>query len=158
MYRVLLISAVEGIEAVEQVNNIYRHLSYRGNDITLFDIARLKMDDEYVHHIDTFKSQVMDAADAIILVTDEFCASLVQDVQSLFTTHNKSKRSSNVWYHNGVCCTILGGSIKNSGVAKQLWEVFSNQHILDFTDLFPYGKTKTYNLDYTKETAQPAVV
>ena len=111
-----------------------------------------------LHQLDILKFQIIDSADATILVTDEFCASLTQIVQSLFTTPLKSKRSSNVWYHNGVCCTILGGSVKKSRVAKQLWEVFSDQHDLDFTDLFPYGKTKTYSLDYTKETAQPTVV
>lgn len=102
--------------------------------------------------------EIMETADAVVLVTDEYCSYLTQIVQNLFSmTCKKLKRSSNVWNHNGVCCTILGGSVRKSKVAKELWEVFQEQE-LDFTDLFPYGSPRLYNLDYTKETAQPTVV
>lgn len=104
--------------------------------------------------------EVIESADAIVLVTDEYCALLTQVIQSLFTINSKRvKRSSNVWFHNGLSCTILGGSVKKSRVAKHLWEVFSEeQNELDLTDIFPYGSPRPYVLDYTKETAQPTVV
>ena len=102
---------------------------------------------------------MIESVDAIVLITDEYCAYLTQVIQGLFKVDSKKlKRSSNVWFHNGVCCTILGGSVKKSRVAKQLWEVFTDQHELDLTDLFPYGSPRSYVLDYTKETAQPTVV
>ena len=101
--------------------------------------------------------QAVRTADAVVLVTDEYCAYLTQQIQSLFTTSKRFKRSSSVWFHNGICCTILGGSVKKSRVAKQLWEVFSEQNELDLTDIFPYGSPRPYVLDYTKETAQPTV-
>lgn len=103
---------------------------------------------------------LVQSADAIVLVTDEYCTLLTQVIQSLFTIKSKRmKRSSNVWFHNGLCCTILGGSVKKSRVAKHLWEVFSEEtNELDLTDIFPYGSPRPYILDYTKETAQPTVV
>ena len=104
-------------------------------------------------------SGMVESVDAIVLITDEYCAYLTQVLQGLFKVNSKKlKRSSNVWFHNGVCCTILGGSVKKSRVAKQLWEVFSEQNELDLTDIFPYGSPRSYVLDYTKETAQPTVV
>lgn len=97
--------------------------------------------------------------DAVVLITDEYSAYLTQVVQGLFKINSKkSKRSSNVWFHNGVSCTILGGSVRKATVAKQLWEVFSQQNELDLTDIFPFGSPRSYVLDYTKETAQPTVV
>ena len=103
--------------------------------------------------------QMASKADAVVLVTDEYCAYLTQAIQSLFTINSKRlKRSSNVWFSNGVCCTILGGSVKKSRVAKHLWEVFTEENELDFSGIFPYGSPRSYVLDYTKETAQPTVV
>ncbi|XP_057309806.1 uncharacterized protein LOC130647834 [Hydractinia symbiolongicarpus] len=165
MARVFLIkSIVENTEANEQVNVIFRHLASRGNDVTLFDISHLDWSNSY-DEIEVRKQmdllnvlEIMETADAVVLVTDEYCSYLTQIVQNLFSmTCKKLKRSSNVWNHNGVCCTILGGSVRKSKVAKELWEVFQEQE-LDFTDLFPYGSPRLYNLDYTKETAQPTVV
>ena len=104
-------------------------------------------------------SGILIAVDAIVLITDEHCAYLTQVIQGMFKMNSKKlKRSSNVWFHNGVCCTILGGSVRKSCVAKQLWEVFSEQNELDLSDIFPYGSPRSYVLDYTKETAQPTVV
>jgi len=165
MARVFLISAIVGDEtdANEQVNIILRHLTCRGNDVTLFDMS-VVLNSNWHADIEEIKkelnlSEIVDAADAVVLITDEYCAYLTQLVQSLFTiTSKKLKRSSNVWNHNGVCCTILGGSVKKSKVAKELWEVFNEQQVLDLTDIFPYGSPKLYSLDYTKETAQPTVV
>lgn len=165
MPRVFLLSAITGSGSeAEQVNIILRHLASRGNDVTLYDMSVLGNDQ---CDVEDLKKQmnflkimdVMKSADAIVLVTDEYCAYLTQVIQSLFTINSKRlKRSSNVWFHNGVCCTILGGSVKKSRVAKQLWEVFSEQNELDLSDIFPYGSPRPYVLDYTKETAQPTVV
>merc|ERR1719193_334332 len=104
-------------------------------------------------------TELVYAADAVVLITDEYCAYLTQLVQSLFTiTSKKLKRSSNMWSNNRLCCTILGGSVKKSKIVKELWEVFNEQQSLDLTDIFPYGSPKFYSLDYTKETAQPTVI
>jgi len=161
--KVFLISAVT--EQSEAVNIILRHLACRGNDVTLFDMTL--MDFDYNTDISEIKEQldtlnvlnIMEEADAAILITDEYSAYLTQIVQRLFKmTSKKLKRSSNVWNHNGVCCTILGGTVKKSKVAKELWEIFSDQGELDLTDIFPYGSPRLYTLDYTLETAQPTVV
>ena len=107
--------------------------------------------------------EMLESADAVVLCTNEYCACLTEIVQSVLTVtstkklSNKLKRSSNVWNHNGVCCTILGGTVKKSKVAKELWEVFQEPE-LDLSDIFPYGSPRLYSLDYTKETAQPTVV
>lgn len=120
-----------------------------------FDAENLKKQIELLNLLD-----VIETADAIVLVTDEYCALLTQVIQSLFTINSKRiKRSSNLWFYNGLCCTILGGSVKKSRVARHLWEVFSEeQNNLDLTDIFPYGSPRPYVVDYTKETAQPTVV
>jgi len=161
--RVLIISAItgNGPEQAEQVNIILRHLTARGNDVILYDFSAGNTDNCDVEQL---KQQlditgITEAVDAIVLITDEYCAYLTQIIQGLFKVNSKKqKRSSNVWFHNGVCCTILGGSVRKSRVAKQLWEVFSQQNELDLTDIFPYGSPRSYVLDYTKETAQPTVV
>ena len=102
--------------------------------------------------------KMAEKSDATVLITEEYSAYLTQVVQSIFKISNtKLKRSSNVWNHNGLCCTILGGSVKKSKVAKELWEVLQEPDELDLTDLFPYG-SRCYPVDYTLETAQPAVL
>jgi len=164
MCRVFLISAItgNGPEQAEQVNIVLRHLAARGNDVILYDLSADNTNDNC--DINDIKKQLnivdmLEDVDAIVLITDEYCAYLTQVIQGLFKVNSKKlKRSSNVWFHNGVCCTILGGSVRKARVAKQLWEVFSEQNDLDLSDLFPYGSPRSYVLDYTKETAQPTVV
>jgi len=163
MSRVFLISAItgNGPEQAEQVNVILRHLTARGNDVILYDLSAANANECDINEIKKQLDLVgmLESVDAIVLITDEYCAYLTQVIQGLFKVNSKKlKRSSNVWFHNGVCCTILGGSVRKSRVAKQLWEVFSEQNELDLTDLFPYGSPRPYVLDYTKETAQPTVV
>jgi putative heme degradation protein len=168
MARVFLISAIVGEDgdANEQVNVLLRHLTDRGNEVTLFDMSIVLRDNwnNAESEIEQIKkelnlSHMIEAADAVVLVTDEYCAYLTQLVQSLFTiTSKKLKRSSNMWSNNRLCCTILGGSVKKSKIVKELWEVFNEQQSLDLTDIFPYGSPKFYSLDYTKETAQPTVI
>ncbi|XP_066919276.1 uncharacterized protein [Clytia hemisphaerica] len=162
--KVLIISAITGThgpDQAEQVNIVLRHLTARGNDVILYDFSAANNEQ---YDIEMLKKQLntsgmVESVDAIVLITDEYCAYLTQVLQGLFKVNSKKlKRSSNVWFHNGVCCTILGGSVKKSRVAKQLWEVFSEQNELDLTDIFPYGSPRSYVLDYTKETAQPTVV
>jgi len=117
--------------------------------------------------VQTLKTQlemirVEHSMDAVVLITDEYSAYLTQVVQGLFKLNSNKKlrrcSSNNVWFNNGVSCTILGGSVRKATVAKQLWEVFSQQNDLDLTDIFPFGSPRSYVLDYTKETAQPTVV
>lgn len=168
MTKVFLISAIVGSSesSSEQVGIILRHLASRGNDVTLLDISH----GDCISHVpETYQDiqldatvvEMLESADAVVLCTNEYCACLTQ-IFALTSSSNKKlsnklKRSSNVWNHNGVCCTILGGSVKKSKVAKELWEVFQEPE-LDLTDIFPYGSPRLYNLDYTKETAQPTVV
>lgn len=102
---------------------------------------------------------VAEQCDATILITEDYSAYLTQIVQSLFEINSKKlKRSSNVWSNNGICCTILGGSVKKSKVAKELWEIFTEQDELNLTDIFPYGSSPIYNEEeFIMESAQPTV-
>ena len=164
MARVLLISTMVGDrkQTSEQVNTIFRHLTNNGDEVKLFDMSTILKKPWETDVKEAMKSHKVTehicAVDAIVVLSDEYCSYANQLVQTLLKiSAKKLKRSNNTLNYNGVCCTILGRAGKLSKVAMELWNLFNNQYTLDLTDIFPYGSTKLYTLDYTKESPQPTV-
>lgn len=155
----------------DQAARIFRHLSSRGNDISVFDLSLMPWDwhldiEETIREMNLLRViELMESSDATLLVTDAYTrtsalTSAVHRLYQMTTPARKPSRSNAnfVWEKNGVSTVILGGTVKKSTVAQSLWEVFAGNQGLDLSDIFPYATPRLYNLDYTKETAQAAVL
>jgi len=151
----------------DQAARIFRHLASRGNDISVFDLSLMPWDwhldiEETIREMNLLRViELMESSDATLLVTDAYTrtSALTGAVHRLYQmTSRKVSNANFVWEKNGVSTVILGGTVKKSTVAQSLWEVFAGNQGLDLSDIFPYSRCRLYNLDYTKETAQAAVL